>query len=205
MTTVTADLAMSLDGFIAGPNAGVGNPAGDSGEWLHAWFAGLASWQERQGLTGGAHNRDSEIIGEWFDATGAVVMGRTMFDTGEVPWGEDPPFKAPVFVLTHRPRPVLVRQGGTTFTFVTDGIECALDQARAAAGNRNVDIAGGAATVQQFLEAGLLDELQVHVVPVLFGQGVRLFDRLQPSLVELEKVRVVDTADVTHLKYRLRR
>ncbi|MFC5804058.1 dihydrofolate reductase family protein [Streptomyces formicae] len=203
MTNVTADLMMSLDGCIAGPNAGVGNPGGDGGAALHAWMAGLASWRERQGLSGGAHNRDSEIVGEWFDATGAVVMGRTMFDSGEKFWGDNPPFRTPVFILTHRPRPAEVKQGGTTYTFVTDGVHGALDQARAAAGTRNVDIAGGAATVQQYLRAGLLDELQLHVLPLLFGEGLRLFDHLGVLHQELEPLRVVHTPNATHLKYRV--
>ncbi|MFD7444585.1 dihydrofolate reductase family protein [Streptomyces sp. NPDC059909] len=203
--TVTADLMMSVDGCIAGPNAGIGNPGGDGGLRLHEWIAGLASWRERQGLTGGEHNRDSEIVGEWFDATGAVVMGRTMFDTGEEPWGDDPPFRAPVFVLTHRPRQPEVKRGGTSYTFVTDGIHSALEQARAASGGRNVDIAGGADTVQQFLRVGLIDEIQLHVLPVLFGEGLRLFDRLGLLHQELEPLRVVHTPNATHLKYRITR
>ncbi|MGW1882156.1 dihydrofolate reductase family protein [Streptomyces sp. NPDC001970] len=201
--TVTADLMMSLDGCIAGPHAGIGNPGGDGGLRLHEWMAGLASWRERQGMTGGEHNRDSEIVGEWFDATGAVVMGRTMFDTGEKPWGDNPPFRAPVFVLTHRPRRPEVKEGGTSYTFVTDGIHSALEQARAASGDRNVDIAGGAETVQQFLRAGLVDEIQLHVLPVLFGEGLRLFDRLGALHQELEPLRVVHTSNATHLKYRV--
>ena len=203
MTLVTADMAMSLDGFIAGPNVSADNPAGDGGIQLHEWFANLASWRERQGLAGGERNQDSEIIAEWFDATGAVVMGRTMYDTGEVPWGDHPPFRTPVFVLTHHPRPPLVKEGGTTFTFVTDGIRSALEQARAAAGDRNVDIAGGADTVQQFLNADLLDELQLHVVPVLFGGGIRLFERLGSHHTQLEPVRVISGPKATHLKYRV--
>jgi dihydrofolate reductase len=205
MPVVTADLMMSLDGFIAGPNVRVpDNPGGDGGMRLHEWIAGLASWRERQGLAGGEHNLDSALVREWFDATGAVVMGRTMFDTGEGPWSEDPPFRAPVFIVTHRPRPPVVKGGGTSYTFVTDGIESALAQARAAAGDRNVDVAGGADTVQQFIRAGLLDELQLHVVPVLMGQGLRLFDRLDPRHIELEPVHVIQGPKATHLKYRLR-
>ncbi|WP_256356256.1 dihydrofolate reductase family protein [Streptomyces sp. PKU-EA00015] len=140
---------------------------------------------------------------EWFDATGAVVMGRLMYDTGEKPWGDNPPFRAPVFVLTHRPAPALVKQGGTSCTFVTDGIHSAPEQAKAAAGGRNVDIAGGARTVQQFLRAGLVDELQLHVIPVLLGGGLRLFDHIGPEQRKLEVIRVVDTPRATHLKYRV--
>ncbi|MGW6735769.1 dihydrofolate reductase family protein [Streptomyces sp. NPDC055013] len=201
--TVTADLAISLDGFIAGTDVTLDNPGGDGAEPLFAWIHDLASWRQRQGMTGGVENRDSELMREWFDATGAVVMGRMMYDTGEEFWGADPPFKAPVFVLTHRPRPTLVREGGTTFTFVTDGIHSALDRAKAAAGDRNVDIAGGASTVQQYLGAGLVDELQLHVVPALLGAGLRLFEGLGAGRRTLEPVRVVATPLATHLKYRL--
>ncbi|MFE5895329.1 dihydrofolate reductase family protein [Streptomyces sp. NPDC002285] len=201
--TVTADLAISLDGFIAGTGVTLDNPGGDGAEPLFAWIHDLASWRQRQGMTGGVENRDSELMREWFDATGAVVMGRMMYDTGEEFWGADPPFKAPVFVLTHRPRPTLVREGGTTFTFVTDGIHNALDRAKAAAGDRNVDIAGGASTVQQYLGAGLIDELQLHVVPALLGAGLRLFEGLGAGRRTLEPVRVVATPLATHLKYRL--
>jgi dihydrofolate reductase len=194
---------MSLDGFIAGPNVSVDNPGGDGAMRLHAWIAGLASWRERQGLPGGEHNAESELVREWFDATGAVVMGRMMFDTGEEPWGENPPFRTPVFILTHRPRPPMVKEGGTTYTFVTDGIESALAQATQAAGDRHVDIAGGADTIQQFLRAGLLDELSLHVLPVLMGQGLRLFDGLDREHIELERIHMIDGPNAAHLKYRV--
>jgi dihydrofolate reductase len=200
---VTADMAISLDGYVAGTDVSLDNPGGDGAEPLFEWIHNLASWRERQGMTGGEENRDSELMREWFDATGAVVMGRMMYDTGEEFWGDNPPFRAPVFVLTHRPRPTLVKQGGTTFTFVTDGIHSALDQAKAAAGDRNVDIAGGASTVQQYLREGLIDELQLHVVPALLGEGLRLFEELGAGRRNLEPVRVVDTPLATHLKYRL--
>ncbi|WP_217213041.1 dihydrofolate reductase family protein [Streptomyces sp. AC550_RSS872] len=199
---VTADMAISLDGCIAGPNVALDNPGGDGAEPLFEWIHNLASWRERQGMTGGEENRDSELMREWFDATGAVVMGRMMYDTGEEFWGENPPFRTPVFVLTHRPRPTLLKEGGTTFTFVTDGIHSALDQAKAAAGDRNVDIAGGASTVRQYLGEGLIDELQLHVVPALLGDGLRLFEGPGLGRRDLEPVRVVDTPLATHLKYR---
>ena len=153
-------------------------------------------------MTGGDENRDSELMREWFDATGAVVMGRMMYDTGEEFWGDNPPFRTPVFVLTNRPRPTLVKEGGTSFTFVTDGIHSALEQAKAAAGDRNVDIGGGAHTVRQYLAADLVDELQLHVVPVLLGDGLRLFEGLGARRRDLERVRVVETPPATHLKYR---
>ncbi|MFE2355950.1 dihydrofolate reductase family protein [Streptomyces parvulus] len=201
--TVTADLAITLDGYVAGPNASAGNPAGDGAEPIFDWIHTLASWRERQGLAGGEENTASELIREWFDATGAVVMGRTMYDSGEEFWGDNPPFRTPVFVLTHRPRPALVKEGGTTFTFVTEGIHSALERAEAAAGDRNVDIAGGADTVRQYLTAGLVEELQLHVVPVLLGGGLRLFEGLgDAGRRDLEQVRVVETPLATHLKYR---
>ncbi|MFE2972750.1 dihydrofolate reductase family protein [Streptomyces sp. NPDC059340] len=200
--TVTADMAISLDGCVAGTNVAIDNPGGDGAEPLFEWIHNLASWRQRQGMTGGEENRDSVLMREWFDATGAVVMGRMMYDTGEEFWGDNPPFRAPVFVLTHRPRPTLVKEGGTTFTFVTDGIHSALDQAKAAAGDKNVDIAGGARTVQQYLREGLIDELQLHVVPALLGEGLRLFEGLGAGRRNLEPVRVVDTPLATHLKYR---
>jgi dihydrofolate reductase len=129
-------------------------------------------------------------------------MGRMMYDTGEEFWGDNPPFRTPVFVLTHRPRTTLVKEGGTTFTFVTDGIHSALNQAKAAAGGRNVDIAGGASTVRQYLAEGLVDELQLHVVPALLGEGLRLFEGLGTGRQRIEPVRVVDTPLAAHLKYR---
>ncbi|MET7571711.1 dihydrofolate reductase family protein [Streptomyces sp. NPDC005492] len=200
--TVTADLAISLDGYIAGTDVTVDNPGGDGAEPLFEWIHNLASWRERQGMTGGEENRDSELMREWFDATGAVVMGRTMYDTGEEFWGADPPFRTPVFVLTHRPRPTLVKEGGTTFTFVTEGIHSALSRAKAVAGDRNVDIAGGASTVRQYLGAGLIEELQLHVVPALLGDGLRLFEGPATGRRRVEQVRVVETSLATHLKYR---
>ncbi|MEU8605512.1 dihydrofolate reductase family protein [Streptomyces parvulus] len=201
--TVTADFAITLDGYVAGPNVSRDNPGGDGAERIFDWIHTLASWRERQGMAGGAENRDSELVREWFDATGAVVMGRTMYDLGEEFWGDNPPFRTPVFVLTHRPRPTLVKEGGTTFHFVTEGIHSALERARAAAGDRNVDIGGGADTVRQYLAAGLVDELQLHVVPVLLGGGLRLFEGLgDAGRRDLEQVGAVETPLATHLKYR---
>jgi dihydrofolate reductase len=206
---------MSLDGFIAGRDADDENPLGVGGERLHEWVVRLKSWRESHGMTGGESGVDDEMIQEQITSPGAVLMGRRMFSGeggpwGEDPfegwWGDDPPFHMPVFVLTHHPREPLVKQGGTTFTFVTDGIESALDQAREAAGGKNVSIAGGANVAQQYLKAGLLDELQIHVAPVLLGSGVRLFeDHLGPEQVGLEITRVVESPAVTHLRYRVAR
>jgi dihydrofolate reductase len=204
MGKVTADISMSLDGFIAGPNDRPGNGLGDGGERLHQWVYKLASWREPHGLSGGETNRDSEILEEAFKNVGAIVLGRRMFDNAEG-WGDEPPFHVPVFVLTHEGREKLVKEGGTTFTFVTDGIESALAQARAAAGDKDVAIGGGANTIQQFIAAGLLDEIQIHLVPVLLGDGIRLFEQLGGEPIELEGTRVVASPDVTHLRFDVKR
>ena len=203
MGTVHASLGMSLDGFVAGPNAGPNNPLGDGGMRIHRWVYDLEGWRERQSLQGGKTNPDDEVSRETYDRTGAFVMGRRMFDEGEVGWPDPPPFRAPVFVLTKRAREPWVREGGTTFTFVTDGVESALGQARTAAGEKDVLISGGANTIGQFMEAGLLDELQIHLAPVLLGNGVRLFEGINPENVELECTRVIDSPRVTHLRYRV--
>jgi dihydrofolate reductase len=202
MGKVTVDISMSLDGFIAGPNDGPELGLGEGGEQLHEWVFGLTSWRERHGLPGGTTDRDAEILDEAFRDTGAIVLGRRMFDNAKG-WGDDPPFHMPVFVLTHDAREKLTKEGGTTFTFVTDGIESALEQARAAAGDKDVSVAGGANTIQQYLNAGLIDEMQIHLVPLMLGGGIRLFDQVDPELVELEGTRVVESPGVTHLKYRV--
>jgi len=211
MNRLTFDITMSLDGFIAGPNATLEQPLGEGGEQLHEWLVGLASWRETHGLAGGTTNRDSEILEEAMARNGATLMGRRMFSGGAGPWeddpnadgwwGDDPPFHTPVFVLTHHPREPVEKQGGTSYTFVTDGIEAALGQARAAAGGKDVAIAGGASVAQQYLRAGLLDELQIHVAPLLLGAGVRLFDEPGGDPLALKVARVVESPTVTHLRY----
>jgi dihydrofolate reductase len=144
-------------------------------------------------------SKSAEIVGEAFATTGAMVMGRRWFDLGERPWGDDPPFHVPVFVVTHRARPKLTK-GETTFTFVTDGLERAVQQAKAAAGAKNVSV-GAANTAQQVLKAGLLDEVQIHLVPILLGEGTRLFEDVGD--LDLERTRVIETPDVTHLRFRV--
>jgi dihydrofolate reductase len=212
MGKVAFDITMSLDGFIAGPNPGPEQPLGEGGERLHEWAYGLASFRERHGQAGGATGVDDEVLAEAFEHSGAVLMGRRMFGGGEGPWGDepwegwwgdDPPFHVPVFVLTHHARDPLIKQGGTTFTFVTEGVEAALEQAKAAAGDRDVSVAGGASIAQQCLRAGLLDEMQVHIAPLLLRGGTRLFEHLGAEPIELEKVRVIDSAAVTHLRFRV--
>jgi dihydrofolate reductase len=200
---VFADISVSLDGFVAGPNDGVDLGLGEGGERLHEWIFDLASWREAHGMEGGEHNRDSEVIAEAIEGVGAVVMGRRMFDHAEEPWGDEPPFRVPVFVVTHRARDPLEKRGGTTFTFVTGGVESALKQATDAAAGKNVSVAGGASVIQQLIEDGLLDELQIHLVPVLLGGGVRLFENVAPR--ELERTRVIDSPGVTHMRFRLPR
>ena len=203
MSKVTADISMSLDGFITGRNDSVELGLGEGGERLHQWVYDLASWRERHGLAGGKTDTDAEILDEAFSNTGAILMGRRMFDHGEGPWGNNPPFHMPVFVITHHDRETVVKEGGTTFTFVTSGIESALEQATTAAGAKDVSVAGGANIIQQLLRAGLLDELQIHRVPVLFGNGRRLFDQIGARHIELERTRVIDSPAVTHLRFRI--
>ena len=209
MSSVSCQISISLDGFVAGPNQSIENPIGEGGMRLHQWVFETASWREQQGLEGGARTADSEVADEVVRDVGAYIMGRKMFGGGGGPWdetwkgwwGDEPPYHAPVFVLTHHSREPLSMQGGTTFTFVTGGIDAALQQARAAAGDRDVAIAGGASTVQQYLAAGLLDELYLHIVPVILGSGERLLQNVGDPI--LEPVKVVASPAVTHVKYRI--
>jgi dihydrofolate reductase len=199
MTKITADMAVSLDGYAAGRNQSLENPFGEGvGDRLHQWM-----FEEPD-----AHAAAIEGL----TAAGAFVMGRNMFSPGRGDWdldwkgwwGDDPPYHAPVFVLTHHPREPLPREGGTTFHFVTDGIEPALEQARAAAGDADVAIAGGAGTVNQYLAAGLIDELRVHIAPVIVGAGERLFEGVGD--LDLQPIEPAWGTDlVTHLRYRVRR
>jgi dihydrofolate reductase len=198
MGTVIADQSMSLDGFSTGPNVGVGNGMGDGGEQLHEWM-----FRE-----GGRTGRGGEVLEETsfhlLERSGAVVVGRRMFDLGEERWGDDPPFHRPVFVVTHRPKAPIVKEGGTTYTFVTGGIAAALARAKEAAGGKDVAVLGGADVIRQFAEAGQLDELRLHLAHVLLGDGTRLFDRIDPKRVGLERTSVVDAPGITHLTFRVR-
>jgi dihydrofolate reductase len=213
MAKLFSTISISLDGYVAGPDPSLDEPLGRGGEGLHEWGVAAAAWRDAHGKEGGEENADSDVIRETQDAQGATIMGRRMFSGGAGPWkedpnptgwwGDDPPFRHPVFVLTHHEREPLAL-GETTFTFVTDGIESALEQARAAAGAKSVHVAGGAEAVRQYLDAGLLDELQVSVAPVLLGGGTRLFDDLgSPPEIELD--RVVAGPRATHLRYRIAR
>jgi dihydrofolate reductase len=212
MTIVTAQMSVSMDGFYAGPKYT------DMQTWLEGpeaagffrvtrWAIDAEAWRQRLGFSGGDKNTNSEVIAETYQAAGAYVMGRRMADGGEIPWGEDPPFRAPVFVVTSRPRQTLVRKGGTSFTYVTTGIESAIEQARAAANGKNVAIAGGGTLLRQVIKLGLLDELELHIVPVILGDGMRL---LSSELglggregIELTPARVIATPDVTHIRYQV--
>jgi dihydrofolate reductase len=209
MSQVRSHISMSLDGYVAGPNQTLENPLGEGGEGLHDWVVATASWRAQHGKEGGERNADSEVVEEDSRNIGAQIMGRGMFGGGDGPWdeswrgwwGEDPPFHTPVYVLTHHAREPLEMQGGTTYHFVTDGIESALEQARAAAADKDVLVAGGANAIQQYLAAGLLDELHLHIVPVLLGGGARLLDNAgDPTL---EPVDVVASPRVTHVRYRV--
>jgi dihydrofolate reductase len=207
--SVSCHISISLDGFVAGPKQSADNPIGEGGMRLHEWAFATASWRRQQGLDGGEHNADAEVVDDVVRGVGAYIMGRKMFGGGDGPWdeawkgwwGEDPPYHVPVFVLTHHPRAPLTMQGGTTFTFVTDGIESALEQAREAAGDDAIVIAGGASAAQQYLAAGLLDELYLHIVPIVLGAGERLLENVgDPTL---EPVGVIASPAVTHIKYRV--
>jgi dihydrofolate reductase len=211
MSSVACNISISLDGFAAGPNQTFDDPLGEGGERLHEWALRTESWRRQHGREGGERGPDADVLDEVTQGVGAHIMGRKMFGGGDGPWdeswrgwwGDEPPFHTPVFVLTHHPRDSLPMEGGTTFHFVTDGVESALEQARAAAGDKDVMIAGGATAIQQYLESGLIDELYLHIVPIILGSGERLLENVgDPTL---EPVKVVASPAVTHVKYRVGR
>src|SRR3954469_18188964 len=214
MSKLRCDISISADGSVAGPNQSDENPLGEGGERLHDWVVPLAAWREAHEKQGGDVNASSQVVDEARANVGAAIMGRNMFGppgggawgdgqwTGW--WGADPPYHYDVFVVTHHPRESVEMKGGTTFHFVTDGIELALERARESADGQDVMIWGGAQVINQYLAAGLLDELELHVVPVLLGAGARLFDNLGPAKIQLEQVRAVEAPGVTHIKYRLK-
>ena len=213
MSKVRVHISSSLDGYVAGPEQSEENPLGVGGEQLHDWVVELKAWRERHGKDGGEENASTAVVEEETANVGAEIMGRGKFGPpsggpwGDDPWpgwwGEDPPFHKPVFVVTHHEREPLTLSD-TTFTFVTDGIESALAQAKEAAGGKDVSLGGGADVAQQYLAAGLLDELQLHVVPVLLGGGTRLFgERIGSAAPRLEQLEAVEAPSVTHLRYRV--
>jgi len=182
---------------------GIEDQASATHERLLGWVHELAIWRANAGLEGGLVHDDDRVLRDATANVGAYVMGRRMFDFGEEPWGDEPPFHAPVFVLTHRPRETVTKEGGTTYTFVTEGIESAIRQATAAAGEKDVRVEGGATAAQQALAAGLVNTIELHLIPVLLGDGVRPFDRIGTAPIELERIRVIETAVATHLSYRV--
>lgn len=212
MSRLRCHITISLDGCVAGPNQSADHPMGEGAERLHEWAFSLAAWRQLHGMEGGSEvNESTRILEESSANIGAGIMGRNMFGpAGGGPWGDgewtgwwgdDPPYHCPVFVLTHHPRDPLRMRGGTTFHFVTDGVESALEQARDAAGGKDVRLWGGAQVVNEYLAAGLLNDLELHVVPILLGDGARLFADLGTAEVRFEQVRAVQAPGVTHLKY----
>lgn len=211
MSLVRSDISISADGYVAGPNQSLDNPLGEGGMAMHEWVFGLEAWRKEHGLEGGEANASTPVVEERVANVGAGIMGRNMFGGGPGPWsdepwngwwGENPPYHHPVFVLTHYPREPLTLSD-TTFTFVTDGVESALKQAREAAAGKDILVHGGGHAIQQLIAAGLLDELELHIAPVILGSGTRLLDNLGPN-VSLDQVRVIEAPGVTHLKYRVR-
>ena len=211
MSRLRFRISMSLDGFVAGPEQSVQNPLGMGGMRLHEWVVPLKPWRAAHGMAGGEMNESARVVEESVAGIGATIMGRNMF--GGYPgawdkakpwtgwWGDDPPFHHAVFVLTHHAREPLALKGGTTFYFVTTGIEAALRDARRAAGGRDVALGGGAKAAQQYLKAGLVDEMEIHLVPVLLGSGELLFDGVGDDMHGLQLARTVATPNVTHLKF----
>ena len=210
MSNVRVHISTSLDGYVAGRNESMEQPLGEGGEQLHDWLVALKAWREASGMEGGEENASTPVVTEAFANVGAEIMGRGKFGPpgrgpwGDNPWqgwwGDDPPFHKPVFVLTHHEREPLTLSD-TTFTFVTDGIQSALDRAKAVAGDKDILLGGGADMINQYLVAGLVDELELHVVPLLLGGGRRLFEGV--GHIKLEPIRTVEAPGVTHLKYRV--
>ena len=210
MSKLRFNISMSLDGFVAGPDPSEQEPLGKRGEELHEWVLPLAAFREPHGEEGGEVNASTPVVEGWSENVGANIMGRNMFGGGPGPWGEppwqgwwgdDPPFRRPG-LRAHAPRPRSPgAEGGTTFHFVTDGIESALEQARDAAGGKDVSIAGGADVAQQYLAAGLIDELEIAIVPILLGGGTRLFENLGDAGLRLNQVQAIEAPGVVHLKY----
>lgn len=209
MSNVILDITASLDGFVAGPNPTLEEPLGEGGLHLHDWVFPLRGWRAAHGLEGGEDGEDSDIVADALARVGAQVMGRRMFSGGaggweDDPradgwWGDEPPFRVPVFVVTHHARSPLEFGNGTRFVFVTDGVEAAVEQARAAAGDRDVRVAGGADVATQCLRAGLLDRIDLHIAPLLLGSGARLFDRVAPGKLQLLETRSSERA--AHVSY----
>ena len=203
------NFTISVDGFGAGPDQSLDTPLGAGGEELHDWFVVTKAFRSIQGMEGGTEGPDNEIASRHFDGVGATIMGRNMFTAGRGPWdetwtgwwGEDPPYHHDTFVLTHHPRASVPMQGGTTFHFVTDGIEVALERASAAAAGADVLIAGGASTIDQYLDAGLIDEMNIAIVPLVLGRGARLFEGVDLRARGYECVEFIGSPAVTHARF----
>jgi dihydrofolate reductase len=209
MTQIILDISMSLDGFVAGPSPTLDDPLGQNGMLLHEWVVRLATWRSQHGQGGGVQDPDDALVARGLQNLGAGVMGRKMFSGGDGPWkddpnasgwwGDEPPFGFPVFVVTHHEREPVAYSNGTVFTFVNDGVESAVEQAREAAGGKDVRVGGGASIATQVLRARLLDRLDIHIAPVLLGGGTRLFEGV--GLTQLELVETQASANVTHVSY----
>lgn len=204
MSKIFFAVGSSMDGFIAGLNGGPKNPLGDGGTAIHRWLYEQKAFIELLELgKGGETGKDNDVLKEIISRTGASIMGKRMFEEGEANWPENAPFHTPVYVLTKEVREPWVRKGGTTFYFINDGIESALQKARQVAGNKDIRIAGGANTIQQFLNAGLVDDFTINYSPIMLGKGVRLFDNIDKSKFDIEIVEAVNSPLVTHLRYKL--
>jgi dihydrofolate reductase len=202
MSKVIVGLSTSIDGIASGTGE---HDFMTVHEAVLGWVFNLRSWQAAQGMEGGEDTAESNMWGEEFERIGAQLVGRRMFDFSDPYWGDNPPFHAPVFVVTHRPAERIERQGGTTYNFVTGGIAAAIDQARAAAGGKDVLIAGGLSIAQQALAAGLVDEISMHISPVLMGAGARLFDNIGAGPIRLTRLSVLQGDAATHLRFRVDR
>ncbi len=212
MAKLRFNITMSLDGYVAGPGQSAENPIGEGGLRLHEWAFATRSFRAVHGMDGGESGLDDDRVAAWTSNVGATIMGRNMFGPVRGPWGfdpwtgwwgDDPPFHTPVFVLTHHPREPLELKGGTTFHFVTDGIEAALELALDAAGGQNVSLGGGADVAQQYLRARLVDEMEIHVVPLLLGAGSRLFEKLDGGAAGYVCTGLVSSPAAAHFTYAL--
>jgi dihydrofolate reductase len=210
MSKLRFNISMSLDGYVAGPNQGLDNPLGERGEELHDWFTRTKTFKSMRGEPGGETGLDNDRADAWKQDFGATIMGRNMFgpirgDWGEEEWkgwwGDSPPYHSPVFVLTNHEHESIQMEGGTTFHFVTDGPEAALEQARNVAGSRDINIGGGASVAQQYLRLELIDEMEIHVAPVLLGAGERLFDQLDGAPAYLKPRDVLSSSSAAHFRF----
>ncbi len=205
MSKIIFDSAISLDGFFAGDNPSPSNPMGGVSGKLHQWmFRQKAFWKHIKVEGGKEDGADGRLIDKVFERTGAYIMGKRMFEEGEVTWAEDL-YEADVYVLTHEKREPWVQKGSTTFYFINNGIENALEKAKQSAKGKDIRIQGGANTIQQFLNAGLVDEFFIHIAPVFLGSGIRLFDGIDNDQYDIQIVDVIPSDLTTHLRYKLMR